>query len=288
MGIFKRKKKAIQKEVVNFHDESRVDLDATDYESQVDAQYENPSKKINKKRKKKSLITFKRLVVVAVLIAALYFIMHLKYFGISEIIVSGNEAIEAEKVIEESGLKTGDNIFFINKSKIKDKMMENSLYREIDISRKLPSTLEISIVERKGKLVLPYGEKFTLLDEEGVVIGLVKEKPQVTELENLNIKNMDKGEEISIKEDEEFKKALRLFKESEKSDIFFQYISVGEECRLTIYGNLFVKGDYDNIMDTLENGKLKVIIADLYEKGISRGTIKIEGPEDISFTPVFE
>lgn len=288
MGIFKRKKKAIQKEVVNFHDESRVDLDAADYESQVDAQYENPSKKINKKRKKKSLITFKRLVVVAVLIAALYFIMHLKYFGISEIIVSGNEAIEAEKVIEESGLKTGDNIFFINKSKIKDKMMENSLYREIDISRKLPSTLEISIVERKGKLVLPYGEKFTLLDEEGVVIGLVKEKPQVTELENLNIKNMDKGEEISIKEDEEFKKALRLFKESEKSDIFFQYISVGEECRLTIYGNLFVKGDYDNIMDTLENGKLKVIIADLYEKGISRGTIKIEGPEDISFTPVFE
>ena len=75
--------------------------------------------------------------------------------------------------------------------------------------------------ERREKVVLPYGEKYVVLDDDGTVLRLSKTRPRVTEIRNAIIKNMDKGEIVEIKDKEVFRKSLDVIKEMEKSDLFF-------------------------------------------------------------------
>lgn len=245
--------------------------------------------KAKRLRKRKRNRMLKRIVLVIPLLILCFFVMKNKYFNISSITVEGNVQIEAKKVIEDSGLKAGDNIFFFNKRKIVKKMEENPLYKEIDIDRRLPNKIHIKIKERNGKYVLSYGEKFVLVDDEGVVLGIEKDRTKVSEIRGSVIKNMEKGEKIEVKDEEQFKNSLNLLHEAEKADLFFMSLKIdGKQTTIKVYGNLYIKGNYEDVLENIKDGNIKGILSDLYSRSINRGTIRVGEKKELSFTPTFD
>jgi hypothetical protein len=67
--------------------------------------------------------------------------------------------------------------------------------------------------------------------------------------------------------------------------MYFKKIVIsGSRVNAYVYDNLVCKGEYDNIMTTLENGAIKSVVFDLYQKGTEKGTINIGSNNYCSFT----
>ncbi|MBE5035788.1 cell division protein FtsQ/DivIB [Gallibacter intestinalis] len=241
-----------------------------------------------KKRKKKHYLL--KFFILIIIVGAAFLVMSSSRFDITEIKVEGNVNIAVETAIEDSGIKTGDNIFFMNKRQIVKKMQEKSpLYGDVTIDRQLPGTLTINVAERTAAMTLPYGEKYVVLDAQGIVIGLVDSQPQVTEINGITIKKMDSGEEVEPKEAEIYQQSVEIIQKANAADLFFKSVSVGEkEVVCNVYDRLYVKCTYDELIKIIDNGDLKGVLSDLYGRKIKRGTVTVEKKGYCSFSPTFE
>lgn len=241
-----------------------------------------------KKRKKKHYLL--KFFILIIIVGAAFLVMSSSRFDITEIKVEGNVNIAAETAIEDSGIKTGDNIFFMNKRQIVKKMQEKSpLYGDVTIDRQLPGTLTINVAERTAAMTLPYGEKYVVLDAQGIVIGLVDSQPQVTEIKGITIEKMDSGKEVEPKEVEIYQQSVEIIQKANAADLFFKSISVGEkEVVCNVYDRLYVKCKYDELIKIIDNGDLKGVLSDLYGRKIKRGTVTVEKKGYCSFSPTFE
>lgn len=241
-----------------------------------------------KKRKKKHYLL--KFFILIIIVGAAFLVMSSSRFDITEIKVEGNVNIAAETAIEDSGIKTGDNIFFMNKRQIVKKMQEKSpLYGDVTIDRQLPGTLTINVAERTAAMTLPYGEKYVVLDAQGIVIGLVDSQPQVTEIKGITIEKMDSGKEVEPKEAEIYQQSVEIIQKANAADLFFKSVSVGEkEVVCNVYDRLYVKCTYDELIKIIDNGDLKGVLSDLYGRKIKRGTVTVEKEGYCSFSPTFE
>ena len=241
-----------------------------------------------KKRKKKHYLL--KFFILIIIVGAAFLVMSSSRFDITEIKVEGNVNIAVETAIEDSGIKTGDNIFFMNKRQIVKKMQEKSpLYGDVTIDRQLPGTLTINVAERTAAMTLPYGEKYVVLDAQGIVIGLVDSQPQVTEIKGITIEKMDSGKEVEPKEAKIYQQSVEIIQKANAADLFFKSVSVGEkEVVCNVYDRLYVKCTYDELIKIIDNGDLKGVLSDLYGRKIKRGTVTVEKKGYCSFSPTFE
>lgn len=244
-----------------------------------------PPRRRKKRRKKRYLL---RLFVILILIGGILFGLSLPYFDIVSIKVVGNKYVKTEEVLRDSKLKVGENIFKNQGRQIKKRMMDNPYFEEIDIDKKLPNEVVINVKERIPMAVLPYGDRYVVLDGNGIVLGLTDKHPKLTEITGTTIKNMEKGKKVIAKDEKNFDKALDLLEVINKNDLFFKSVRItGTKVECVIYDNLLVKGKYDDLISNIKNGNLSSVLYDLYKKKIKRGTVKIDGEEYCSFTPTF-
>lgn len=70
------------------------------------------------------------------------------FFQLEQVVVSGNSRYTAQEIQEASGLRTGDNLFRMNKNKVASDIREKLPYvEELSIVRHLPSTILITVKE---------------------------------------------------------------------------------------------------------------------------------------------
>ena len=204
-----------------------------------------------KKRKKKHYLL--KFFILIIIVGAAFLVMSSSRFDITEIKVEGNVNIAAETAIEDSGIKTGDNIFFMNKRQIVKKMQEKSpLYGDVTIDRQLPGTLTINVAERTAAMTLPYGEKYVVLDAQGIVIGLVDSQPQVTEIKGITIKKMDSGEEVEPKEAEIYQQSVEIIQKANAAICY----NTGEDitrAQAKKAKSMFFLGTFDFQADEIES-----------------------------------
>ncbi len=89
-----------------------------------------------------SLLTF--LIVIGAIVASVTV-----FLKVAEVQVSGSVRYQAADIIESSGIKTGDNMFLVNKFEVAEKLLSEYPYIEqIKIRRRLPDTFLFEITER--------------------------------------------------------------------------------------------------------------------------------------------
>ena len=72
----------------------------------------------------------------------------------------------------------------------------------------------------------------------------------------------------------------------EKSNMYFKTIELSEgEIKAHILDNLICQGTPENIMKAMANDSLQLVVQELFDRKIERGTIKISGEKTVSFTP---
>ena len=241
--------------------------------------------KRRRKRKKVARVVIILLIIIAIILGV---VASQPKYHISDIQVIGNKQMTKKEIISDSNIKVGDNIFKMNVLLREKKMKKNPFYGDVNIKRQFPDKVVIEIEERKPTIAFPYGEKYVLINSDGIVMKLSEDNPKLSEIVGVTIKAMERGEVLKTNDDALFEKSLEFLSMVDDNDLFFKRIDLRKKnAKLNVYDNLYVKGKLDAITASIKNGNLKKVLIDLYTKGMKRGTIVVEGEATCSFTPKY-
>ncbi|MBQ1674929.1 MAG: FtsQ-type POTRA domain-containing protein [Oscillospiraceae bacterium] len=96
------------------------------------------------------------------------------FFKVEHIEVEGNTRYTQEEVIAASGLKTGDNLFLMNKYEVASRIRDELNYVEsVRITRSLPSTLHIVITECRFTVAVEQEGTLWLVSGTGKIVDQV-------------------------------------------------------------------------------------------------------------------
>lgn len=132
------------------------------------------------------------ILVLVILIAGLLFIKS-SYFTVGAVVVEGNHYVTVEDVYHIAEIPEKLNIFNLNAADIRARLLHDLRISEVDVSRKFPATIVISIKERKPMAYVAGSYGFLELDQQGVVLAVFK-----------NIKKMNVPIITGIRLDDEY------------------------------------------------------------------------------------
>ncbi|MFQ8602652.1 MAG: cell division protein FtsQ/DivIB [Anaerovoracaceae bacterium] len=242
-------------------------------------------KNIKKKRRKKKRYLLKFFILVLIC-TGIYFAVHIEYFAVDGIAVAGNNEISDEEIIKLSKIKTGENLFDVHPWFAQRRIKKNLYIEDVNVDRKLPNKIVITVKERSGKAQFSYGKKYVVADNDGMVLDITKEAQKVTLVENIKVNKAELKKDIEVKETEIYEKAMNIIKTAETGDLYFKKLSIsGNTVNAYIYDGLICKGSYKNLIECMKNGTLKTVVFDLYQKDVESGVINIGSNNYCSFTP---
>ena len=127
------------------------------------------------------------------------------------------------------------------------------------------------------------------MDEEGILLRKTRTKPMTTIVEGVVVSKIKLGEKIGIENEKRMDKVLALINTMIKSDLYYVKVNIKKEknVKAYIYDTLIVDTDYDTLMANMENGRLHLVLENLFKEGIKRGTITFLEDGSASFQPTF-
>ena len=137
----------------------------------------NIKKDIKKKKKNKILSFCIKLIIILILcVVALIYLITSPIFNISRIEIIGNNKITADTYISLSGITIGNNIYDLSKKKIIENIKENPYVDTVEIKRKLPSVVEITVTERTASYMLGILNSYAYINNQGYILEINEEQ----------------------------------------------------------------------------------------------------------------
>jgi cell division protein FtsQ len=254
------------------------------------AEEQKSHKEINKtrkkkKRKKKNWLL--RIIIFIILCVALYYFFTSTIFDVDRIEVKSNNYYTSEQIIQMSGAKVGVNLFKAETRQMKEMLLTDSYMKNVSVKRTIPSTITIIVEERKEATVIPYGDKYIILDKNGLVLRHSDIEPKITLLLGMTIKEMTPGKALLVEENSVLTDTLFMLQSMENNDMYFKKIDITNiVIKAYIYDNLICEGTPEDILSSMENGTLQIVLKDLFNKGVERGIIKVGRDNYCSFSPM--
>jgi cell division protein FtsQ len=270
-------------------EETREVSDAVNGDDSTDAVEQNMKKRREDRRKKASAKPRARIIAIAVAAAAVLLLVCARssYFTVDSIEVEGNSYYSDDEIVNMAHAETGGNIFFgTGKHSIIKYLEEDPYIENARVYRKLPSTLVISVDERKQLGAVIYGDEYLVIDKDGILLRKTETEPQLTIINGIKIKKMDLGEPIAAADKKTFSRSMKLLNAMEDGDLYFKEISVsGNRVKANVYDALVVYGKYSDVMSAIKENRLQTVLEELFNRNIKRGTISITSDGYASFTP---
>ncbi len=243
-----------------------------------------------KKKPVKRRHPFRNFLIFVGVIALIIYGMSTSYFNIKKVKVEGNSYYSDRQIVTMSDAKTGVNIFWgAGDSKIKNRLKKDPYFGDVSINRRLPSTLIIKVEERRQVAAVEYGDKYVVIDTEGIVLRTGKIDPKLTLISGFKITKMEKGEKLEVEEKNTLSKTLKMLSAMEKGDLFFKKVTVeeDEDNRISAYilDSLVVKGKPQIVLERMKSGDLQKVVNKLMKKGDTRATIAVDDNNFITFSP---
>ncbi|MCX7694107.1 MAG: FtsQ-type POTRA domain-containing protein, partial [Caloramator sp.] len=123
-----------------------------------------------KRRKQKRFLSF--IIVFILLSTTVVISLKSDYFKIKEVEVKNNNLISRDEVIILANV-IGENIFFLDKDKVKTNILNNPYVKDVKINRKLPSKIILTINEKDIKGIIKVKNYFVDIDSEGKMVHTV-------------------------------------------------------------------------------------------------------------------
>ena len=187
----------------------------------------------------KLMVVGTALVFVSLLFVFSYdFLTQCDYFKAKELMVNGAHRLTQNQVLQQANITTGVNIFSVNLSKVRKRLLANSWIEDAEVRRELPSGINIRVKEQKPLAVLDLGRKF-IINTHGEVFKEMDRTDQCNlpmisglEFSDINVK----GESRSIP----FDAVMKILGLGQKPESVLPYslikkIHVDREMGLTIY-----------------------------------------------------
>lgn len=237
----------------------------------------NIEKKKQKSQNRKTIIIkglIKWTILLSALVASIVFFMMSPLFNVTEIQVSGNEKIQTDTIISLSRITLGDNIYKTSSKEIQKNIKENSYIQEVNIKRKLPNKIAITIRERRATYMLEYANSFAYINNQGYILEISQEKLQVPIIEGYttNEEEIKVGSRLSDEDLERLETILKILDSASSNGIanLITRISVEDKQNYTLIleeaKKIVYLGDASNLSNRM-----------IYLKAILAGEEGIEG-----------
>ena len=187
----------------------------------------------------KLMVVGTALVFVSLLFVFSYdFLTQCDYFKAEELMVNGTHRLTQNQVLQQANIATGVNIFSVNLSKVRKRLLAHSWIEDAEVRRDLPSGINIRVKEQEPIAVLDLGRKF-IINTHGEIFKEMDKAdhcnlPMISGLEfsDINVK----GESRSIP----FDSVMKILGLGQKPESVLPYslikkINVDREMGLTIY-----------------------------------------------------
>lgn len=89
-------------------------------------------------------------------------------FALARLEVVGNHRLSDEAVGRRAGVSVGDNLFVLDAEAAEQALLADPWIQEVRVSRELPSTLRIELVEREAAAIAVLGGRLWLVTPEGI------------------------------------------------------------------------------------------------------------------------
>ncbi len=239
-----------------------------------------------KKKRVKRIIKWTTLLLL--IIGGCIFALVSPIFNIKQILVINNNQIPTETIVSLSQLKEGENLFRFNKNKVQQEIKTNAYVESVNIKRKVPNIVQITIKEREKKYNVEFLNGYAYINEQGYILevseqkldlpviqGISTEQEKIMEGNRLNIQDLEKLEVVI--QIMNICKSYELDKKITSINIENNYVIYMEDEKKTIY-----LGDASNL-----SNKMLYIPTILSENQGKEGNIYIDKASENKFTARF-
>lgn len=237
-------------------------------------QSKNNTNKRNKKSKKNIIIRdiVKWAILLSALVASFIFFMMSPLFNISEINVVNNEKISSDTIVSLSGIKIGENIYKTSSKTITKNIKQNAYIESVEIQRKLPNKIEISVKERKTTYMLEYANSYAYINNQGYILEISQEKLNVPIITGYTTPQEDikAGNRLNSDDLERLEMVLKIMDVANGNEIgnLISKINIQDKQNYTIISEQEKKTIYLGDASDLSNKMLHVKAILIEEKGV--------------------
>ena len=157
-------------------------------------------KEVKKQKKKKR--TVKKFLIIVLFIALWILLATSEIFNIKKVSVQGLDKLSDKEIVSCSNIIIGENIFKTNLAKAEYEIEKNPYVKTVEVKRKFPNTILVSIEERKVNYMVQLAESYIYVDSQGYILEISKEKKEVPILIGIvtDLSNVQAGDRL-VKED---------------------------------------------------------------------------------------
>lgn len=133
----------------------------------------------NSKKNKKIVTVAKYSFLTILLLGTILYFMLSPVFNIKKITVKNNQLISEEEIISLSRITIEENTFKIRLGQVEKNIKENAYIESAKISRKLPSEIQIEVVERVPTYMLEFINSVVYINNQGYMLDVTETKLDV-------------------------------------------------------------------------------------------------------------
>lgn len=119
------------------------------------------------------------LLILVILIAGFLFV-NSSFFTVGSVVIEGNKYIAVDEVYRIAGIPEPINIFRLNTTEIKNRLMRDLRIADVQVVRRFPGTIVVSLKERQPLAYVANSYGFLELDKQGIVLAVFKNLKQVS------------------------------------------------------------------------------------------------------------
>lgn len=142
-------------------------------------------------------------------------------FNIKSIEIEGNSQISDEKIISFSLLQLNTNIFKFNKGLVKKNIEENAYIESVEITRKIPSVVQIKVKERIPTYMLQFADSYVYINNQGYMLEISNEKLDIPILIGFttDLSNIKAGNRINVNDLKKMDMVIKIYEATKSSDL---------------------------------------------------------------------
>ena len=287
-----KQKKAEQKSQFDFDTETVIGMAQKNNkvkEQEIQRKKTKKQAKLERKMKKiKRIIKWTALLLI--IIGGIIFALVSPLFNIKEIQVVNNNLITTETIVSLSQLQENQNIFKFNKNKVEKEIKTNPYIESVNIKRKIPNKVEISIEERKRNFNVEFLNGYAYINNQGYILEISEQKLDLPVIQGISTEQEQivEGNRLNTEDLEKLETVIRIFNISQKYDLDKKIsgINIENKNNYIIYMNEEKKTIYLGNESNLSN-KMLYLSPILQETQGKEGIIYLNGDFNNNFNPIF-
>ena len=214
-----------------------------------------------KKRKMRRRRRLKFFLLTLIMISSGIFVTNAPYFKVQTISITGNEKISSDLITRETDRLLGENILLFNDDDTKAFFEQQPYFEHMKMKRIFPSTIKITIEEKKAEVNYYKNGVISLATREGLLLEI-----GANAVEGVTLKDEIELPELGVNIYEEYPEKVkvleefRYLQERNISEISFSELDLRDMTYIrTYYKNLEVRLGYPDSLKEKLNTAINII-----------------------------